>query len=84
MKGLDTYGYTREEITGALDKILRTAQFEIVTKDIMWKAWESYRDGKGDFADYYLGHQCHDAGASSTLTFDKVLGQSNLFEVLKA
>lgn len=76
------YGCRRPDITAVLEQILRTAQFEVLEKDLVWGAWEDYKNGKGDFADYYMG-RCHrQAGAEKTVTFDKALIASPFFEVL--
>lgn len=77
------YGCVRAEVWDILEKILRTGQFEILEKDLIWKAWNDYKSGKGDFADYYLGRRHQQAGAKTTLTFDKVLINSSAFEILK-
>ena len=39
------YDYGRSEVAGALDRILRTAQFEVLEKDLLWPALEEYRRG---------------------------------------
>lgn len=78
------YGRTRGQVAGALDRILRTAQFEVLEKDLLWPALEEYRRGPGDFADYYLGRRHRQAGAERTLTFDRHLSGSRYFQVLKA
>ena len=61
------YGHSRSEVAGALDRILRTAQFDLLEKDLLWPALEEYRRGPGDFADYYLGRKHGQAGAKKTL-----------------
>ena len=78
------YGHSRAEVAGALDRILRTAQFEVLEKDLLWPAVEEYRRGPGDFADYYLGRRHRQAGAERTLTLDQHLKSSSHFHVLKA
>jgi predicted nucleic-acid-binding protein len=78
------YDYSRSEVAGALDRILRTAQFEVLEKDLLCPALEDYRRGPGDFADYYLGRRHHHAGAGHTLTFDRHLKSCRYFRVLKA
>ena len=76
------YGYDRQTIATVMESILRTAQFEILDKDIVWKALEDYRLKKGDFSDYYLGYQYLRDGADTTLTFDKALADSHCFEII--
>ena len=74
------YGCPRADIAATLENILRTAQFEVLAKDLVWRAWSDYKTGKGDFSDYYLGAKHRQAGAGKTLTFDKALRTSQLFE----
>jgi|APCry1669188970_1035186.scaffolds.fasta_scaffold89691_1 predicted nucleic-acid-binding protein len=76
------YDLPRETVAGILDRILRTAQFEVAHKTVMWRAWENYRSGPGDFADYLIGYANEDAGAAQTVTFDRGLRKSRHFRVL--
>ena len=78
------YGNARSEVAGALERILRTAQFEVLEKDLVWPAAEEYRRGPGDFADYYLGRRHRQAGAERTLTFDQHLKNCGYFRVLNS
>lgn len=77
------YHYSRDEVAGALDRIMRTAQFDVLEKDLLWPTLDDYRRGRGDFADYYLGRRHHQAGAECTLTFDRQLKSCRHFRVLK-
>jgi len=76
------YDYNRGEVAITLDRILRTAQFEIPDKDTVWKAWADYRSGKADFADYLIGRANERFGAIRTVTFDKALKGHKQFHVL--
>lgn len=76
------YDYPRSEVTVTLDRILRTAQFTILDKEIVWSAWDDYRSGKGDFADYLIGRANRRFGADHTVTFDKALKGNKLFRVV--
>lgn len=76
------YGYRKSEVVPVVDQIMRTAQFEIIEKDILWKALGDFSGGGADLADYYIGHANDNFGASTTLTFDKALKTSPLFAVL--
>ena len=78
------YGFPKGDLLKALDGILRTAQFEIMEKDAVWQALADYRQGKGDFSDYYLGRANEHAGSPITLTFDKTLKGNPRFQVLTA
>ena len=76
------YDYGRSDVAATLDRILRTAQFEIPDKETMWSAWADYRAGKGDFADYLIGRANERLGATHTVTFDKELKAHKQFQVL--
>ena len=75
------YEVRKTDILAVLEQILRTAQFEVAEKDIVWRSLADYRVGKGDFADYYLARSNESAGAAVTLTFDRVLKGSPRFRV---
>src|SRR5512134_954704 len=76
------YKVRKMEILAVLERILRTAQFEVAQKDIVWRSLADYRAGKGDFADYYLARSNESAGAAFTLTFDRALKGDPRFRVL--
>jgi predicted nucleic-acid-binding protein len=80
---LDTsYGYAREQIAQAIERILMTAQFSFQEKGLLWLALADYQHGKGDFADHVIGRTARAAGAEHTLGFDRALRGSDLFRVL--
>jgi predicted nucleic-acid-binding protein len=80
---LDTsYGYAREQIAQAIERILMTAQFSFQEKGLLWLALADYQRGKGDFADHVIGRTARAAGAEHTLSFDRALKGSDLFRVL--
>mgnify|MGYP001343427563 CR=1 FL=1 len=76
------YDVGKKEIVDVLERILRTAQFEIPEKDIVWRSLSDYRGGKGDFSDHLLGRQNESAGASFTVTFDRAMRGNPRFRVL--
>jgi predicted nucleic-acid-binding protein len=76
------YDCGRSEVATTLDRILRTAQFTILDKEIVWSAWGDYRSGKGDFADYLIGRGNGRFGAMHTVTFDKALKGNRHFLVV--
>jgi len=78
------YEFPKTDLLRALEGVLRIAQFEIAEKDTVWQALSDYRQGKGDFSDYYLGRANEKAGAAITLTFDKTLRGLPRFQVLIA
>jgi predicted nucleic-acid-binding protein len=78
------YGVGKKELLDVFERILRTAQFEIPGKDLVWRSLADYRAGKGDFSDHLLGRLNEDAGASVTITFDRALRGNPRFHVLTA
>lgn len=76
------YGVGKKELLEVFERILRTAQFEIPGKDLVWRSLADYRAGKGDFSDHLLGRMNEDEGAPVTITFDKALRGSPRFHVL--
>ncbi|MBI9084970.1 MAG: type II toxin-antitoxin system VapC family toxin [Desulfobacterales bacterium] len=77
------YKYAKTEIVLVLNQLLRTVQFEITEKDIVWQAFGDFQSGKADFSDYLIGRANERAGADVTLTFDKSLRDSHKFQVLQ-
>lgn len=76
------YDYSRQEISGVLEKLLITKQFEIEGKDVVNLAVHDYHNGRGDFADYLIGRLNRSKGCDTTATFDQALNSSRLFTVL--
>ncbi|MEZ5354257.1 MAG: type II toxin-antitoxin system VapC family toxin [Bryobacteraceae bacterium] len=80
----DCYGFRKGDINTVIERILRTAQFEVVDKETVWQAFGDWTGGRGDFADYYIGRANARAGAASTVTFARALRGGRGFEVLSA
>lgn len=76
------YGFARNAVLLALDRILETAGFRVEDRDFVRDALEEFRRGRGDFADYVVGVRNRAAGCSTTVTFDRSLKGSELFSVL--
>lgn len=76
------YGLDKPAVVAVLDRMLSTVQFEIEQKDVVRRALEDYRSGRGDFADYMIGQRNLDAGCSETATFDRLLKGNRMFRVL--
>ena len=77
------YHLPKPDILKVLERILRTAQFEMAEKEVLWLALADYRPGKGDFSDYHLGRANQRDGAEMTLTFDRALKEDPRLQVLK-
>jgi len=78
------YGLEKLAVVAVLERMLSTVQFEIEEKDIVRRALEDYRSGRGDFADYMIGERNLDAGCVETATFDRRLRGNRMFRVLSA
>jgi predicted nucleic-acid-binding protein len=76
------YGFGRDEVGLALDRILATAQFEIEDKDLALAALQDLRRTATDFADCLIGRRNRNRGATDTATFDKTLKDVDGFRLL--
>jgi predicted nucleic-acid-binding protein len=78
----EAYDTPKDKVVTTLERILSTQQFEILAKDRMREAFEAYRTGSADFADYVIGATNAAAGCSETATFDRQLRGATGFRVL--
>jgi predicted nucleic-acid-binding protein len=76
------YELGKQVIADALEKLLLTRQFEIDRRDVVWRALDRYKTGKGDFSDYVIGESNALGGCVTTQTFDRALRGERGFEVL--
>ena len=76
------YGYEREAVAEALEKLLLTQQFDFEGRDLVWSALRRFRAGKADLADYLIGETNLSNGCERTLTFDRGLKEEKGFELL--
>jgi predicted nucleic-acid-binding protein len=76
------YDLPRGEIAEAFERILDTRQFAIEDRDSARRALNAFAEGPGDFADYLIGERNRRAGCKTTMTFDRALAESSLFEAL--
>ena len=74
--------FDRAQVEQAVDALLRTAQLHFREKDLLLAALADYRSGSGDFADYVIGRDAAAEGCSRTVTLDRALESSPLFEVV--
>ena len=68
-----SYGVPRLEIADIMGRLLHARQLAFRASDVLTRALEAYRRGKGDFADYVLREDAVAAGCESVFTFDKAL-----------
>jgi predicted nucleic-acid-binding protein len=74
------YGHDREAIADVLDRILLSDGFVVEGRDEVSAALRAYGAGRGDFADYLIGHVNTARGCARTLTFDRALHGTAGFE----
>jgi predicted nucleic-acid-binding protein len=75
------YGYAREKVALALEKILRTTQLTIEDHQEAWSSFRAYQDG-ADFADSFIAAVNRRLGCEGTVTFDRKAGRLPGFAVL--
>lgn len=76
------YGYKKEIVAEALEKLFTASGFEFEDKNIVWTALNDYRTRKVDLADCLIGRKNRAAGCDETVTFDKALKQLDGFKLL--
>lgn len=65
------YGYEKEAIIGALERLLSTHEVEIEDADVALTALQDYRNSTAGFTDCLIGHRNAVHGCNETGTFDK-------------
>lgn len=65
-----SYGLTGEQVTQALEAILRTKQLVVERADHVTRALRAFAGGKADFADCLIERSASEAGCTQTMTFD--------------
>jgi predicted nucleic-acid-binding protein len=76
------YGYSREEIAGALEQIFATAQIEVERLDEARQALGDFRATRADFSDALIGRVNRSLGTEYTVTFDRDLKAVETFRLL--
>lgn len=76
------YGYPRDSIANVLERILRTAQFQIEDLPVAWTALRAYRQEKADFADGLIGSLNRQLGCEYTVTLDQRAARLGSFKLL--
>ena len=75
------YGYSKDTIVAALEKLLRTSQLKIEDTQSAWTAFRMYQKGKADFADCLLGTTNRFGGCNETVTFDQAASKLEDFQL---
>jgi len=65
-----SYELTGEQVTQALEAILRTKQLLVERADQVMRALRIFAAGKADFADCLIERSASGAGCTQTMTFD--------------
>lgn len=65
------YNAPKREIVSTLRRLLGSELFVLEQHDRVRDAVARFASGRGDFADYLVGHAASDSGARTTYTFDK-------------
>ncbi len=77
-----TYKLDRAEICARLAGILGAPEFTLLFPEATRHAFERYRSGGADFADYLISEIDQAMGCASTITFDKDAAKSPNFTKL--
>ena len=67
------YRKTRREIVKILRVLLRADGLRFLALTSLYNALTSYKNGRGDFADYIIKEHAKAAGCKTVATFDKAL-----------
>jgi predicted nucleic-acid-binding protein len=76
------YGYPKDDIAAALERLLQTTTFQFEAKDSVWNALEDFRATKADFADCLIGRVHRGMDCEPTATFDAALRTLATFQLL--
>ncbi len=77
------YGYSRNDIADAIERVMETAQLQIESSSDVAAALADYRRGPAGFSDCLIGHLNRTAECTHTITFDRKAAKLAGFELLK-
>ena len=77
------YGYSRNDIADAIERVMETAQLQIESSTDVAAALVDYRRGPAGFTDCLIGHLHRTAECTHTITFDRKAAKLTGFELLK-
>jgi predicted nucleic-acid-binding protein len=77
------YGYSRDEIANAIERIMETSQLQVESSTDVASALADYRHGPSGFTDCLIGHLNRTAECSHTVTFDRKAAKLKGFQLLK-
>jgi predicted nucleic-acid-binding protein len=73
------YRFRRTEITSTLRSLLRARELLFESPDLVARAVDRYKNGKGDVADYLIDEVGRSQGCTATATFDTGLAHDERF-----
>ncbi len=76
------YRASRADIVATVQTLQATPPFALEDADLVDRALQMYRKGKGDLSDYLLGEIGAARGARTTYTFDRELRNAEGFTLL--
>ena len=74
------YKVRKPGLCRVLRGLLAAEELELEHRDLVSKAVDRFESGKADFSDYLVGERAREAGAPTTLSFDKAACSCDLFE----
>ena len=77
-----TYGLDRQAIADALNILLNANDIRIEREDLVASSLPQYLTEKADLADILIGQINHEAGCSTTFTFDKYTAKLSSMSLL--
>ena len=76
------YRFGKDDIIKTLEAMLHSAAFEFESRSTIDQALQRYKQGRADFSDYLIGAISHQAGCTTTVSFDSKLKEEKGFDCL--
>lgn len=77
------YKLSKTKTVSILERILSTSQFAVENPQIIRQALNDYKQGSADFSDYVVGRTNQHCRCVKTVTFDRLAGKAEGFELLE-
>jgi predicted nucleic-acid-binding protein len=77
------YKVRRDAVVALLEGLLGSDDLVLEHEERMARAFERYRVGRAEFADYVISECSRDVGCSRTVTFDEIAARDAGMELLK-
>ena len=76
------YKLSKLKTVSILERIVNTSQFAVENPQIIRLALNDYKSGSADFSDYVVGRTNQHCRCGKTVTFDRLAGKAEGFELL--